>query len=92
MLPLSIINWVLITQSGQSIGKKVIGTQIVKSGTFDEPGFVTGVMLRNWIPSAISFVPCIGNIFGLVDALWIFGEERRCLHDLIAGTHVVRVR
>jgi uncharacterized RDD family membrane protein YckC len=27
----------------------------------------------------------------LVDALWIFGDERRCLHDLIAGTTVIDV-
>jgi hypothetical protein len=28
--------------------------------------------------------------YGFVDVLFIFGQERRCLHDLIAGTRVVQ--
>ncbi len=30
------------------------------------------------------------NPFTLVDALFIFGASRRCLHDLIAGTKVIK--
>jgi len=29
-------------------------------------------------------------LFHLVDCLFIFRQDRRCLHDLIAGTRVVR--
>jgi len=32
-----------------------------------------------------------GRIFGLVDILFIFGKEKRCNHDIIAGTKVVNV-
>jgi uncharacterized RDD family membrane protein YckC len=28
----------------------------------------------------------------LVDILFIFRKDERCLHDHLAGTHVVRVR
>jgi hypothetical protein len=34
-------------------------------------------------------VPCVGGLFPWIDALYIFGEERRCLHDLMAGTKVL---
>jgi uncharacterized RDD family membrane protein YckC len=53
------------------------------------PGFLRGVILRIWVPAAINQA-C--NLFSLVDALWIFGDEQRCLHDLIAGTIVIDVK
>jgi uncharacterized RDD family membrane protein YckC len=87
-LIVQIINWVMITQRGQSIAKRMLGMRIV---TLDGelPGFVHGVILRIWVPFAINQM-C--NLFGLVNVLWIFGEERRCLHDLIANTRVIDVR
>jgi len=39
----------------------------------------------------VSQVPQVGGLIGLVDILFIFGKERRCLHDLLAGTRVVNV-
>jgi hypothetical protein len=36
-------------------------------------------------------IPFVGNFVGLVDALMIFGEDHRCLHDRIAGTRVISV-
>jgi uncharacterized RDD family membrane protein YckC len=88
MLIVGIINWVMITNTGQSIAKRMLGMQIIKVDTGELPGFVHGVVLRSWVPAAINQV-C--NLFSLVDALWIFGEERRCLHDLIAQTVVIDV-
>jgi uncharacterized RDD family membrane protein YckC len=87
-LIVQIVNWVMITQRGQSIAKRMLGMRIV---TLDGrlPGFVNGVILRIWVPFAINQM-C--NLFGLVNVLWIFGEERRCLHDLIANTRVIDVR
>jgi uncharacterized RDD family membrane protein YckC len=42
------------------------------------------------VTSLLSALAGIGWIFALVDALFIFREDRRCLHDFIAGTRVVR--
>jgi uncharacterized RDD family membrane protein YckC len=88
MLIVGIVNWVMITNTGQSIAKRMLGMQIIKVDSGELPGFVHGVVLRSWVPVAINQF-C--NLFSLVDALWIFGEERRCLHDLIAQTVVIDV-
>lgn len=80
--------WYLISTTGQSLGKRWLGVQIVRVDG-SPLGFVHGVILRSWILGALGNVPGVGPIVGLVNALMIFGEERRCLHDLIAGTRVV---
>ena len=36
-------------------------------------------------------VPFLGSLFALVDTLAIFGRERRCIHDRIAGTKVIEM-
>jgi uncharacterized RDD family membrane protein YckC len=88
MLSLMIYQWYLISTTGQSLAKKWLGIRILKlDGTL--PGFVHGVLLRIWVMSLITNIPFVGGIAGLVDPLLIFGEERRCLHDYIAGTKVV---
>ncbi len=89
-LMLSMVQWYLIANRGQSLGKMVAKTrsELLDGGAV---GFLHGVALRAWIPLAIGFVPPFGGIFGLIDPLFIFGKRRRCLHDLIAGTKVVYV-
>jgi uncharacterized RDD family membrane protein YckC/phage FluMu protein Com len=91
ILPLAIFQWYLISNTGQSIGKKAVGTRIVKYADGTNPGFLYGVVMRAWVPALIGMVPCLGGLFGLADALWIFSAERRCLHDLIAQTRVIEV-
>ena len=46
-----------------------------------------------YVPIQIaSVIPAIGNILPLLDVLFIFREDRRCLHDFIAGTKVVKAK
>ena len=40
-------------------------------------------------PIGQSFQGLLGFLW-LIDSLFIFGPTRRCLHDLVAGTHVVK--
>jgi uncharacterized RDD family membrane protein YckC/DNA-directed RNA polymerase subunit RPC12/RpoP len=87
-LIVAIINWVLITQSGQSLGKKIVGTRIVRMDG-SPAGFGYGVAMRSWLPGIIMLIPYLNALFWLVDVLFIFGQERRCIHDQIAGTQVV---
>lgn len=87
-LILSIVQWVLISNDGQTIGKKLLMIRIVTMrGTL--PGFVQGVILRNWLRTVLNaFIP----FFGLLDPTCaILFESRRSLHDLISGTRVVQV-
>ncbi len=82
--------WYLIAATGQSLAKRFLRIKIVKMDG-SSPGFVSGVLLREWLLGAIGLIPTIGPVIGLANSLWIFGGERRCIHDLIAGTRVVRV-
>ena len=90
MLGLFIYQWVLISRTGQTLGKKWTGIRIelLAGGPVN---FVSGVLLRNWVTKLIGMVPWLGGLFQLIDVLFIFREDRRCIHDLIAGTRVVRV-
>jgi uncharacterized RDD family membrane protein YckC len=87
-IPLVLYQWYLLATTGQTLGKRWLGIKVVKMDGAPVD-FVSGVFLRNWVPGMIGFVPTVGPIFGLVDILFIFGNERRCLHDMIAGTKVV---
>ena len=88
-LALAVIQIYLLSTKGQTLGKKVVGVKIVRYADSTNPGFVYACLLRAIVPSLISNIPFLGVIFALVDVCFIFGEERRCLHDLIAGTKVV---
>lgn len=84
------IQWYLIATTGQSIAKRLLGMKIVKMDGSDV-NFVSGVIMRSWVVSLMGAIPFVGNFVGLVDALMIFGQEQRCLHDYIAGTKVISV-
>ena len=84
------VNGYLLATSGQTVGKRVAGTQIVSvaDGQILPLGKLIG--LRSLPISLISLIPVIGSIIPLIDVLLIFRADRRCGHDLIAGTKVVR--
>ena len=79
----------LLATRGQSLGKMAVQIKIVDydTGQLLPFGKLVGFRLAPvWI---VSQIPIIGGVLGLIDILFIFGEERRCVHDLIAGTKVV---
>jgi uncharacterized RDD family membrane protein YckC len=84
-----LLNGYLLSKRGQTIGKRLVGTRIV--GVPDEQILPLGkVFALRYLPIWVAaLVPFIGNIVVLVDILFIFRGDRRCLHDLIAGTKVV---
>lgn len=82
------INLHFLKRDGQSLGKKALGIRIVR--TNDERATLGRIFgLRMVVPWLLANVPLIGPIFSLADALFIFGEERRCIHDHFADTKVV---
>jgi uncharacterized RDD family membrane protein YckC len=79
----------LLVTRGQTIGKALLKLRIVRpDGSRASIGRVIG--LRYAAPSLLHVVPVIGQVFALGDALFIFRESRRCLHDQIADTIVVQ--
>ncbi|OGT55674.1 MAG: hypothetical protein A3E01_17075 [Gammaproteobacteria bacterium RIFCSPHIGHO2_12_FULL_63_22] len=74
--------------SGQTWGKKALGIKIVDmQGNKPEFGKLIGLRyLTTWV---IGLVPVLGTIYQFVNVLFIFGNDRRCIHDKIAGTRVV---
>ena len=88
-LPVSIYQWILITRTGQTIGKKMMRIRIIKVDG-SPVTFGDGVALREWVTRLVGLIPCVGPVISLVGILMIFGDEQRCLHDRIAGTKVVK--
>jgi uncharacterized RDD family membrane protein YckC len=88
LVVLSAITIYLVHKNGQTIGKKVVGIKVVRSD-FSRASLGRIFWLRNVVNAIPSVIPYLGNIYGLVDHLFIFGEKRQCVHDKIADTIVV---
>jgi uncharacterized RDD family membrane protein YckC len=80
--------WVLLTVSGQTIGKKILMMRIV-TDSGELPGFVRVVLIREWCFALLCMIPLIGGLLRFLDPIFIFTDSRKCLHDHIAGTRVV---
>jgi len=82
------INGYWLATKGQTVGKKLVGIKIVsRENTLVPLGKIIGLRcLPFWIASMIPFV----KIISFIDVLFIFRENRRCLHDDLADTMVVR--
>jgi uncharacterized RDD family membrane protein YckC len=90
LLLFAIVNGYLLMSRGQTVGKLLLGMRITRQdGSAATPGRVIG--LRYGVGWLISAVPVVGMIYALIDCLLIFRADRRCLHDLIADTIVVKV-
>jgi len=74
----------LVARDGQSIAKRMLGIKVVRSD--GSPASLGRIFwLRNVVNSLLGIIP----LYGLIDILFIFSDERQCLHDKIADTIVV---
>jgi uncharacterized RDD family membrane protein YckC len=78
-----------LKRDGQTLGKKIVGIKIVDLDN-GVPRFSRIIFARYLPVSAVALIPVAGNLLPLVDSLFIFRSDRRCIHDLIAGTKVVQ--
>ncbi len=85
-----LVNGYLLATRAQTVGKAMFGIKIV---TLEGENASFGrIVLRRVLPlSVASAIPLIGGFVGLIDVLFIFRKDRRCVHDLIAGTMVETV-
>lgn len=81
----------LLAWRSQSVGKLLLGLTIVRHDDGTRADFRRSFFLRGALPVCIEQIPLLGFIFWVVDSAFIFSADRRCLHDLIAGTRVVRI-
>ena len=74
-----------VNENGQSIAKRMLGIKVIR--TDGSPISLGRIFwLRNFLNTVLSVIP----LYGIVDALFIFGESRQCLHDKLADTIVVK--
>jgi uncharacterized RDD family membrane protein YckC len=94
LLGACLLQSLLITVRGQNLGKLLVGARVVRVDDGTPAGFVRGVLLRFALPVSLLFLLNLafplGFLFLIVDYSFMFRADRRCLHDLIAGTRVVR--
>lgn len=90
VLGVMVVNFVMVHQSGQTIGKRMLGIAIVRTDG-SRMGLTRFIFIRGLPVGLLGAIPYVGWLVSLIDPLLIFGKERRCLHDLIADTIVVDV-
>jgi uncharacterized RDD family membrane protein YckC len=89
LMLLGFVAWIWLTivyvaRNGQTIAKKLLNIKVVRTdGSKASLGRI--FWLRNFVPGLLN----ITIIFYFIDPLFIFGDERQCLHDKIADTSVV---
>ena len=84
----ALINGKFLLESGQTIGKKVLKIQIVdmdetlpsKKHLLKRYGFYFG----------LGQIPMAGPLLSIINILFIFGKSKRCVHDYVAETKVVK--
>jgi uncharacterized RDD family membrane protein YckC len=79
--------WMTLRQmkdTGQSLAKKYFNIKVVLSDG-SPASLGTLIWKRNVVTWLLSIIP----LYGLIEILFIFGEQRQCLHDRIADTIVV---
>ena len=87
-----LVNGYFLAASGQTVGKKMTGIKIVDSTSMQILPFWKVFGIR-YLPFFVaSQVPVIGQFVGIIDCLFIFRSDRRCLHDMIADTKVINTK
>jgi uncharacterized RDD family membrane protein YckC len=83
------IDLILLARNGQTIGKKLLGIKVVRVD--GSPVSLFRVFFLRYVCNTIlTLIPLFGSLYSLVDALMIFSESRRTVHDRIADTIVIK--
>ncbi|HJS75504.1 MAG TPA: RDD family protein [Vicinamibacteria bacterium] len=75
----------MLVRQGQTLGKKSMNIRIVNYSDGQIPSAGRMLGLRYFVNSLLGQIP----FYSVLDVLLIFGNERRCIHDYLAGTKVV---
>jgi uncharacterized RDD family membrane protein YckC len=83
------VHWV--QRYGQSIAKRWLKLRVVHADG-RRMTLWRILLARNVLPNALAIVPIAGPLFALLDPLFVFGKQRRTLHDRLADSIVISVR
>ena len=84
-----VINYRFLVANGQTIGKKVLEIKIVDLNG-NVPVFQPQLLIRYAVYLLPGQIPFVGQLFSFINVLFIFTKEKRCIHDLVAKTKVVK--
>lgn len=84
-----LVNAYLLHKNGQTLGKRFLSIKIVRTNG-EAAGLLRIIFLRYGPGILASVIPPISVIYPLADSLLIFRESRKCLHDDIADTIVIK--
>jgi uncharacterized RDD family membrane protein YckC len=84
-----LVHGYLLATRGQSIGKILLKIRIVRTDG-SPASFQRLAGLRYALPGLLQLIPALYMVYGLIDTFSIFRESRRCLHDLLADTVVIK--
>ena len=76
---------VLLRREGQTVGKFLLRIRIVDEETGVKGPVFRSIVLRYFVNWLLTLIPP----YVLIDHLFIFAKNRRCVHDYLAGTKVV---
>ena len=88
-----ILNGWLLWTRGQTAGKAAMSLMIVDHQTGNRASFRKLLFVRALIPVVVIAVGLVFSLLWLlvlVDFVFIFRKDQRCLHDWVAGTRVVK--
>ncbi|MFF2659800.1 RDD family protein [Kitasatospora sp. NPDC058032] len=81
----------LLTQGGQTVGKKVMKLRVVDLATGAKPA-ENSLLIRAALYTLPNAVYCIGSLFALLNVLWPLWDKpyQQALHDKSAKTVVIK--
>lgn len=85
-----LIHGYYLNKHGQTIGKRLLGIYIADAVSCEKSDFNNIVLMRVLPISVVSAIPYLGSLIVFVDTIMIFRSDRRCGHDLIAKTVVLK--
>lgn len=87
---ISVVQLMLVSHNGQSIGKRVMNLRVVMLNG-ERVGVWRVLLLRNLAPLLLGSIPFVGFVFRIANVAALFSDGNRTIHDRFAGTKVIAV-
>jgi uncharacterized RDD family membrane protein YckC len=84
-----LVNGWLLYRRGQTVGKRLLRIRMIAHAD-GRPLPFWRLLARTYSVMALAAIPLIG-VLVIVDILFIFTRQRRCLHDILVGSTVTRI-